>query len=201
LSVAASSIAHRFVVQRPLRRQAGGEEAAAAQRGHSEARVVSQAGGRLESDLGHRFSPRPHGLESGCADTLHHFGEGPHVDRHLVGRQAPEPDVLVRAPAGTLVITTSRLGAEASGERSGNPAGRGSFSQRCRTMSARSGGPGPRAGGVPHAVPADEQATATIRELIDGRGCEASINCSGSGAARTVTPEEHPNLGAVRLRR
>ena len=87
------------VVQRPLRRQAGGEEAAAAQRAHSEARVVSQAGGTLESDLGHRFSPQPHGLESGGADTLHHFGEGPRVDRHLVDRQAPQPDVLVRAPA------------------------------------------------------------------------------------------------------
>ena len=39
---------------------------------------------------------------------------------------------------------------------------------------------------VDHTVPADEQATATIRELTDGRGCEASIDCSGSGAARTV---------------
>jgi threonine dehydrogenase-like Zn-dependent dehydrogenase len=40
---------------------------------------------------------------------------------------------------------------------------------------------------VDHAVPADEQATATIRELTDGRGCEAGIDCAGSGAARTVT--------------
>ena len=54
---------------------------------------------------------------------------------------------------------------------------------------------------VDHTVPADEQATATIRELTDGRGYEASIDCSGSGAARTVALGEHPNLGAVRLRR
>ena len=57
---------------------------------------MSQAGGTLESDLGHRFSPQPHGLESGGADTLHRFGEGSHVDRHLVDRQAPQPDLLVR---------------------------------------------------------------------------------------------------------
>src|ERR671928_494021 len=36
---------------------------------------------------------------------------------------------------------------------------------------------------VDHALPADEQATATIRQLTDGQGCEASIDCSGSGAA------------------
>ena len=37
---------------------------------------------------------------------------------------------------------------------------------------------------VDHALPADESANAAIAELTDGRGCEASIDCSGSGAAR-----------------
>jgi len=37
---------------------------------------------------------------------------------------------------------------------------------------------------VDHAVPADESAGAAIAELTDGHGCEASIDCSGSGAAR-----------------
>jgi threonine dehydrogenase-like Zn-dependent dehydrogenase len=53
---------------------------------------------------------------------------------------------------------------------------------------------------VDHAVPADERATVTIQELTDGRGCEASIDCSGSSAARG-RPGEHPDLGAMRLRR
>jgi threonine dehydrogenase-like Zn-dependent dehydrogenase len=37
---------------------------------------------------------------------------------------------------------------------------------------------------VDHALPADESANAAIAELTGGRGCEASIDCSGSGAAR-----------------
>ena len=37
---------------------------------------------------------------------------------------------------------------------------------------------------VDHAVPADESAGAAIAELTDGRGCEASIDCSGNAAAR-----------------
>ena len=48
---------------------------------------------------------------------------------------------------------------------------------------------------VDHAVPADEQATATIRELTDGRGCEASIDCSGSAAARVVALENTRTWG------
>jgi threonine dehydrogenase-like Zn-dependent dehydrogenase len=37
---------------------------------------------------------------------------------------------------------------------------------------------------VDHALPADESAGAAIAELTGGRGCEASIDCSGSAAAR-----------------
>jgi threonine dehydrogenase-like Zn-dependent dehydrogenase len=48
---------------------------------------------------------------------------------------------------------------------------------------------------VDHAVPADERATASIRELTDGRGCEASIDCSGSGAARVVALENTRTWG------
>ena len=48
---------------------------------------------------------------------------------------------------------------------------------------------------VDHAVPADEQATPTIRRLTDGRGCEASIDCSGSGAARVVALENTRTWG------
>ena len=48
---------------------------------------------------------------------------------------------------------------------------------------------------VDHAVPADERATATIRELTDGRGCEASIDCSGSAAARVVALENTRTWG------
>ena len=36
---------------------------------------------------------------------------------------------------------------------------------------------------VGHALPAGDTAAAAITELTGGRGCEASIDCSGSGAA------------------
>jgi threonine dehydrogenase-like Zn-dependent dehydrogenase len=39
---------------------------------------------------------------------------------------------------------------------------------------------------VDHALPADDQAGDTIAGLTGGRGCEASIDCSGSGAARVL---------------
>ena len=39
---------------------------------------------------------------------------------------------------------------------------------------------------VDHAVPADDAAADTIAELTGGRGCEASIDCSGSAAARVL---------------
>jgi threonine dehydrogenase-like Zn-dependent dehydrogenase len=39
---------------------------------------------------------------------------------------------------------------------------------------------------VDHAVPANDAAGDTIAELTGGRGCEASIDCSGSGAARVL---------------
>jgi len=39
---------------------------------------------------------------------------------------------------------------------------------------------------VDHAVVAGDDAQATIARLTDGRGCEASIDCSGSGAARVL---------------
>jgi threonine dehydrogenase-like Zn-dependent dehydrogenase len=42
------------------------------------------------------------------------------------------------------------------------------------------------AGLVEHAVPADDAASATIGALTGGLGCEASIDCSGSAAARVV---------------
>src|SRR3954466_12292646 len=48
---------------------------------------------------------------------------------------------------------------------------------------------------IDHAIPADEQATAAIRRLTDGRGCEASIDCSGSGAARMVALENTRTWG------
>lgn len=54
---------------------------------------------------------------------------------------------------------------------------------------------------VDHAVPAHEQATATIRELTDGRGCEASNQLLRQRCRPHGHPGEHPNLGAVRLRR
>jgi threonine dehydrogenase-like Zn-dependent dehydrogenase len=48
---------------------------------------------------------------------------------------------------------------------------------------------------VDHAVLADEQATATIRRLSDGRGCAASIDCSGSGAGRLMALENTRTWG------
>ena len=39
---------------------------------------------------------------------------------------------------------------------------------------------------VDHAIPADDAAADTIAELTGGRGCEASIDCSGSAAARVL---------------
>jgi threonine dehydrogenase-like Zn-dependent dehydrogenase len=39
---------------------------------------------------------------------------------------------------------------------------------------------------VDHALPADDAAAGAIADLTDGRGCEASIDCSGSGAARVL---------------
>ncbi len=39
---------------------------------------------------------------------------------------------------------------------------------------------------VDHALPADESAAQAIAELTDGRGCEASIDCSGNAAARLL---------------
>jgi threonine dehydrogenase-like Zn-dependent dehydrogenase len=42
------------------------------------------------------------------------------------------------------------------------------------------------AGLVDHAVLADDSAAQAIADLTDGRGCEASIDCSGSGAARVL---------------
>ena len=37
---------------------------------------------------------------------------------------------------------------------------------------------------VDHVLPADEAADSAVDELTGGRGCEASLDCSGSGAAR-----------------
>jgi threonine dehydrogenase-like Zn-dependent dehydrogenase len=48
---------------------------------------------------------------------------------------------------------------------------------------------------VEHAILADEQATATIRRLSDGTGCEASIDCSGSGAGRLMALENTRTWG------
>jgi threonine dehydrogenase-like Zn-dependent dehydrogenase len=48
---------------------------------------------------------------------------------------------------------------------------------------------------VDYAVPADDAAAATIAELTDGRGCEASIDCSGSGAARVLALEHTRTWG------
>ena len=39
---------------------------------------------------------------------------------------------------------------------------------------------------VDHAIPGDEPAGDSIADLTGGRGCEASIDCSGSGAARVL---------------
>ncbi|MGH3412499.1 MAG: zinc-dependent alcohol dehydrogenase family protein [Marmoricola sp.] len=48
---------------------------------------------------------------------------------------------------------------------------------------------------VDHAVMADASATTTIRELTGGHGCEASIDCSGSGDARVVALESTRTWG------
>jgi threonine dehydrogenase-like Zn-dependent dehydrogenase len=42
------------------------------------------------------------------------------------------------------------------------------------------------AGLVDHPLPADESAAEAIADLTDGRGCEASIDCSGNAAARLL---------------
>ena len=54
---------------------------------------------------------------------------------------------------------------------------------------------------VDHALPADDTAGATITEVTGGHGCEASIDCSGSGVARVLALEHTANLGPLRLRR
>jgi len=46
-----------------------------------------------------------------------------------------------------------------------------------------------RLGVVDHALPADGSTTSAIRELTGGLGCEAAIDCSGSGAGRVVALE------------
>ena len=48
---------------------------------------------------------------------------------------------------------------------------------------------------VDHAVPADESTSTAIAELTDGHGCEASIDCSGSGAARLQALENTRTWG------
>jgi threonine dehydrogenase-like Zn-dependent dehydrogenase len=48
---------------------------------------------------------------------------------------------------------------------------------------------------VDHAVVADASATSTIRELTGGQGCEATIDCSGNGAARVVALENTRTWG------
>jgi threonine dehydrogenase-like Zn-dependent dehydrogenase len=48
---------------------------------------------------------------------------------------------------------------------------------------------------VDHALPADGSAGAAIMELTGGQGCEASIDCSGSGAARVVALENTRTWG------
>jgi threonine dehydrogenase-like Zn-dependent dehydrogenase len=48
---------------------------------------------------------------------------------------------------------------------------------------------------IDHGVRADASATATIQELTGGRGCEASIDCSGNGAARVVALENTRTWG------
>jgi threonine dehydrogenase-like Zn-dependent dehydrogenase len=50
-------------------------------------------------------------------------------------------------------------------------------------------------GVVDHALAADESTGAAIADLTGGRGCEASIDCSGSGAARVVALENTRNWG------
>jgi threonine dehydrogenase-like Zn-dependent dehydrogenase len=48
---------------------------------------------------------------------------------------------------------------------------------------------------VDHALPADDAAGAAIGELTSGRGCEASIDCSGSGVARVFALENTRTWG------
>jgi threonine dehydrogenase-like Zn-dependent dehydrogenase len=49
-------------------------------------------------------------------------------------------------------------------------------------------------GAVDHAVPVDD-AAAAVADLTGGRGCEASIDCSGSGAARLLALENTRTWG------
>ena len=51
------------------------------------------------------------------------------------------------------------------------------------------------AGLVDFAAPADAAAADTIADLTDGRGCEASIDCSGSGAARVLALQQTRTWG------
>jgi threonine dehydrogenase-like Zn-dependent dehydrogenase len=48
---------------------------------------------------------------------------------------------------------------------------------------------------VDHALAADESASAAVAGLTAGRGCEASIDCSGSGAARVFALEHTRTWG------
>jgi threonine dehydrogenase-like Zn-dependent dehydrogenase len=48
---------------------------------------------------------------------------------------------------------------------------------------------------VDHALPADAAAQAAVGELTGGRGCEASIDCSGSGVARVFALENTRTWG------
>ena len=48
---------------------------------------------------------------------------------------------------------------------------------------------------VDHALPADDSAGPVTADLTGGRGCEASIDCSGSGAARVFALENTRNWG------
>jgi threonine dehydrogenase-like Zn-dependent dehydrogenase len=48
---------------------------------------------------------------------------------------------------------------------------------------------------VDHALAADESAAAAVADLTAGRGCEASIDCSGSGAARVFALENTRTWG------
>jgi threonine dehydrogenase-like Zn-dependent dehydrogenase len=54
---------------------------------------------------------------------------------------------------------------------------------------------------VDHALPADATAGASVREITGGRGCEASIDCSGSGVARVFALENTRTWGPLRIRR
>ena len=52
---------------------------------------------------------------------------------------------------------------------------------------------------VGHALPAGDTAAAAITELTVGLGCEASIDCSGSGAARVFALEHTRTWGGATL--